>query len=357
MSPGKCLSPPPTGLISGVRSPTFGAQKSLNFGSASTSLKSGSPKCELSWADKVKGLKTTPTESPKSKESPSFHVEESVCTSEVKSHSQNQGEEKLSNARKAEDSSQNVEDDDGWEIVSRGKHRSRGSSTSVSVRTTASQDSVELVGLKNSTDGNHKEIMVSTSEPVIGTGVSAFEKVMKSPGSKQPSDVIQLSRENSAVIGENGAKVESKGALSDTCVLAINESNNRAGDQEEEAREIKVLAESDTEEAIDVLMLEEEMDDLIQADEQQEEDLISIQIEEENKKALASAIEEEEHLTKELEDEALKNMDDMDDTEDISSDKEGNNSDEGQELTPRDEQEADESVSYFTMLFILYSFE
>lgn len=354
MSPGKCLSPPPTGLMSGGRSPTFGAQKSLNFGlSASTSMKSGSPKCELSWADKVKGLKTTPTESPKSKEDPSFHVDESVGTSEVKSHSQNQGEEKISNAQKAEESSQknleNIEDDDGWEIVSRGKHRSRGSSTSVSVRTTTSQDSVEIVGWKNSSDNNHKEMTINTAEAGIGTGMSAFEKVMKSPGSRQSSETILLSRENSAFIGESGGMGESKGACSDIGVLEISEGNSGAGDQEE-AEEMKVLAESDMEETIDVLMLEEEMNDLIQADEQQEEDLISIQIEEENKKALASAIEEEEHLTKELEDEALKNMDDMDDTEDISSDKEGTNSDEGQGLTPRDEQEADESVSYVTMV-------
>ncbi len=109
------------------------------------------------------------------------------------------------------------------------------------------------------------------------------------------------------------------------------------------ASKVSKLGDMGRQPSIEELILEADMDDFMK--ETQEEDLRNRQIEEENEKALASAIEEEEHLTKELEDEALKNMEDEDaeDAEDISSDKEGTSGEgDDEQGTPRTD--LDESV-------------
>ena len=123
------------------------------------------------------------------------------------------------------------------------------------------------------------------------------------------------------------------------------------GDEPEGAEEAEG-AELIRQASIEELLLEADIESYLEAEEQKEEDLLDLQMVEENEKALASAIEEEEHWTKELEDEALKNMEEDtevedagSDKEDAGSDKESANADEGQ-ITPRTTVELDESVSY-----------
>ncbi|XP_065059584.1 S phase cyclin A-associated protein in the endoplasmic reticulum-like isoform X1 [Rhopilema esculentum] len=335
MSPGKCISPPPAVIMVGRHSPIFNAQKSLNFGNFSLVQKDCSPSAGLSWADKVKGLKATPSGSPKSdqqeggiftsekiqdtKEGPMVSFEAKPSTKSVVTGIEEDG------------------DDEGWEIVGKGKHRSRGSS-SVSIKTSASQDSIEILSVKiDEQFSSHTSL--SSNERLIGTGSSAFEKVEKSPKSGSASaERIHLRDDSHKKIAE---EVKSNFGLPFNDGLASRKigTNEESLDEttEDSALQIGLSDTGNFEE----LLLEDEIDSFIETAEQQEEDLISRQMEEENKKALASAIEEEEHLTKELEDEALKNMED-ELTEDVSSDKEGNNTDEGIE-TPRDRSDAEQA--------------
>ena len=375
MSPGKCISPPPAVIIAGRHSPIMNVQKSLTFGSVPVAQKMDSPNSGLSWADKVKGLKPSPTNSPNSQQNVQMNHEATPATQKNPNGSISEdsklGTPKNNDPVVNKDDGDDDDDDDGWEIVARGKHRSRGSSTSVSLKTSMSQDSVETLHMKNDQNNDQKSLSLVSPDKVISTVGSAFEKVEKSSpkscGSKvemqSPTERVfaangeekvieQTSYENESVangqmVAESGRKEVEK-PLSNTNEAILEKGKDSDLSEKEEGVALDVTDSENYEE----LMFQEEMDGLLLNEEQQEEDRISRQMEEENEKALASAIEEEEHLTKELEDEALKNMDD-EFTEDVSSDKEGNNTDEGQ-YTPRDANELDESVSIFTSENLLY---
>lgn len=334
MSPGKCISPPPAVIIAGRHSPNLTAQKCLNFGSGPFGQKFCSSSAGLSWADKVKGLKPTPTNSPNSQDDLGTDKKCEATTGAASllnkaSPLNSDGTE----GKPAQNGNDIDDENDGWEIVARGKNRSRGSSTSISLKTTASQDSVDTVHVKI-------ENAVGTSaDKVIGTAGSAFEKVEKSSPISRSFDK-HLPADEAAAVRTDETKAEKSDICSPRYTGLMQPSESRLGG----VTDGKSLS-LDEEDAdnYEELILEAEMNSLMQTEEQQEEDMISRQMEEENEKALASAIEEEEHLTKELEDEALKNMDD-EFTEDVSSDKEGNNTDEGQD-TPRETNEIDEPVS------------
>ena len=385
MSPGKCISPPPAVLIAGRNSPIISAQKSLHFGSINQ--KAGTPNAGLSWADKVKGLKPSPTNSPGSQtNSGAGGCVSQETTSDQNSSSSNHASYDTIN-KSAEGSSENCslvtvndagdgDDDNGWEIVGRGKHRSRGSSTSVSLKTSTSQDSVETLHLRIDQNSEHKNLSLINPDTVIATVGSAFERVDKSSPKSSGTDISkQTSVERIPEIKNERALVakasseesfakkigkeegtEPKDAelieeYSDVPKIDVSDLSRELNDST--LAEEKVLSMDLTDaENYDALILQAEIDGLIQSEEQQEEDMISRQIEEENEKALASAIEEEEHLTKELEDEALKNMDD-EFTEDVSSDKEVNNTYEGQD-TPRETSELDEPVSILHQAYRRY---
>lgn len=346
MSPGKCISPPPTMIIAGRLSPIITAQRSLNFATAAMNEKSCSPNGVLSWADKVKGLKpmTTNSQQDAGMENDKSHEITPEKTAQLNADEEmnigmKETEFRVENNDQNNDDDYN--DDDGWEIVGRGKHRSRGSSTSMSLKTSASQDSVETAPNKNDHVNERKSLSYGSPEKVIATFGSAFERVEKtSPKAKPFSSEKQSPSQGEMVrkeeVDENNLVITERSEIEDERILDVNKESNDL------SLDLSVA------ENYDELMLQAEMDGLMQSEEQQEEDMISRKMEEENEKALASAIEEEEHLTKELEDEALKNTDD-EFTEDVSSDKEGNNTDEGQ-FTPRDANELDESVSHKIVL-------
>ena len=384
MSPGKCISPPPAVIIAGRHSPIVSAQKSLHFGSLPMVQKVGSPSAGFSWADKVKGLKPSPTNCGGSHQ----NSEMDNCGNQEVSPEKNNGfipkheasdcfnktEASLEQNKLISNNSaggENDNDDDGWEIVARGKHRSRGSSTSVSLKTSASQDSCETLHLKGDLNNEQKNKPLGNPDAVISTVGSAFERVEKSPSK---SCGIEHSKHSWV---DNFAECNHDNALHEeydyknNYVAKIDKEDEREptneGIKEEEyvvqTIDISDLSDKpDGEKALSIelgksenmneLILQAEIDGLMQSEDQQEEDMISRQIEEENEKALASAIEEEEHLTKELEDEALKNMDD-ELTEDISSDKEANSTYEEQD-TPREANDLDESVSVLSQASIVY---
>ena len=378
MSPGKCISPPPAVIIAGRHSPIISAQKSLTFGTVSLTQKVGSPNAGLSWADKVKGCKPSPNNSPSSQQISGMSDCVNQETSQSKASYSTSGHNLSDSIKKGEATSESSnqvagndvcddDDDDGWEIVARGKHRSRGSSTSVSLKTSVSQDSVEALHLKIDQNNEQKSLSFLSPDTMISTVGSAFERIDKSSSKASGIDTLRHSsvenvpdtihkrasveksnftNSHAAQVDEDGgAKLRDKGLKKEENVVPKIDLSGLSIEQKElELTEEKDLSlDSPDAESYGELILEADIDGLIQNEAQQEEDMISRQIEEENEKALASAIEEEEHLTKELEDEALKNMDD-ELTEDVSSDREANNTYESQD-TPREMSELDESVS------------
>ena len=378
MSPGKCISPPPAVIIAGRHSPIINAQKSLTFGTVSITQKVCSPNAGLSWADKVKGLKTSPNNSPGSHQisgtSDCVNQETPQNKANYSASNHNLSDSIKKDKATSESSNQVVgndvggdDDDDGWEIVARGKHRSRGSSTSVSLKTSISQDSVEPLHLKIDQNNEQKSLSFLSPDTMISTVGSAFERIDKPSSKSCGMDTLRHSSIESvpesiherasvekshftnsyAVIDDEDGGAELRDKVlkkEDNGVPKIDLSGLSIEQKELELTEDTAFSlDLPDAESYGELILEADIDGLIQNEDQQEEDIISRQIEEEDEIALASAIEEEEHLTKELEDEALKNMDD-ELTEDVSSDREANNTYESQD-TPRETSELDESVS------------
>jgi len=376
MSPGKCISPPPAVIIAGRHSPIISAQKSLHFGSLPMMQKVGTPSGGFSWADKVKGLKPSPTNSGSShqnsetdnggnqevlpEENSGFIPKHEVSDCFNKTEPSFEQNKQISNNAAGGD---NDNDDDGWEIVARGKHRSRGSSTSVSLKTSASQDSFETLHMKSDMNNEQKSKPLGNTDAVISTVGSAFERVEKSPSKSCGNEHSKQSLEENFVECNHDNALHKECDYKSNCVAKIDKVDEREvkneGIKEEEhvdpnidisdlsnkANGEKALSiELGKPENMNDLILQAEIDGLMESEDQQEDDMISRQIEEENEKALASAIEEEEHLTKELEDEALKNMDD-ELTEDVNSDKEANSTYEEQD-TPREANELDVSGSH-----------
>ena len=169
MSPGKCISPPPV-LMAGKKLPSS-AHKSLNFGSTATGAAPVSPNVVLSWADKVKGLKNSPV---------AVCTPERIVESDVAQTSTSKDGE-VPNASSTKDGVCEEIDNSGWEVVSRGKHRSRGSSTSLSLKTCESHDSVEEKGSKNDRSKECIKASPSHAQSVVVSVSSAFEIVDKSP--------------------------------------------------------------------------------------------------------------------------------------------------------------------------------
>lgn len=277
MSPGKCSSP----TLNPRRSPSPAAARFLNF---------GSQKCQkmapFSWADRVRGFSNPVVE----KEIKDI----SVQTNPIPSKSipcypspvmETSIENPSLNKKQCDE-----HDEEGWEIVTKGRSRSKGSNFSNS----------------SNNSSNYKrqtpQVKVSNSEQAVNTLKSGSEKK----------------------VNEESSKAE----------YAENE------DDKELTSKLESLSRSSTiiEEYLDYNMNGEVSDTMMQSTSSFNMDGVElafglteseIQIKEEQEKALASVIAEEETLTKELEEEALKVDDD-----DVCSDRDYTVSD-GRE-TPKD---------------------
>eukprot|EP00794_Sanderia_malayensis_P010037 gene10037-11063_t len=323
MSPGKCLSPT-TGLMLSGRRSSSPAQRCLAFEPSSTSSVSTTTSTTLfttaatsqssvvSWADKVKGVK-------KFAEPVHVNVDESSTNNPLSNVCNDETLKRVfpSPIKEAEDE---VIDDVGWEVVSRGRHRSRGSSSSISLKNTSSVNSMD-----DGTVHKNHEKFGDAGNNTRAVAVSNAQEAMASPlAVTGASEADGTSPVRSSSLEDSAEKLLALGVEYSEESNGVGLTSNDSWTVLAAKASVSSLADIEKQASFEELMLEADIDYSI---EQQEEDLRNQQIEEENKKALASAIEEEEHLTKELEDEALKNMEEDDDVEDLSSDKDGKTAD------------------------------
>lgn len=260
MSPGKCPSPTMR------RSPSPAAVKFLNFANS----KPGN----FSWADRVRGVGKGALENNIKEVPVQTATDEKQKTSFPSPVFEHTKEEV-------------IDDNDGWEIVTKGRSRSKASSQSAS--STSSQGFLKNFN-KNALKSENKDL--------------CRKELNNNYDTKNHATVKQNVELNTT---KSSSKTSSTSTLLEYEKLDI--------PQEDVSKSHDSLADATLDFSYDFT-----------------EDEIQIQIKEEQEKALASAIAEEETLTKELEQEALKD-DEQDD--DISSDQDYTNTDEGRE-TPRD---------------------
>jgi len=278
MSPGKCLSP----TMNSRRSPSPAAVRYLNFGPTKSTL-------PFSWADRVRGF---------SSDNPVKEMKETVVDTTTVNSKSSFPSPVLE--RSIEDtlnvSEDETDDGEGWEIVTKGRSRSKASSLSIS-----------------STSSSQSHIKHLTQQKIAAT----LPQILQNQKLNADLRISSLLKSNENIISSDVdlsyAKVDGTKSFDGTTV-----------------DDITVEEYVDIEKGVDRGVYPELDYSYVLSDDENDE--LNLQIKEEQEKALASAIAEEETLTKELEEEALK--DDEHDDE-LSSDRDYATTDDGRE-TPKD---------------------
>eukprot|EP00111_Clytia_hemisphaerica_P019304 TCONS_00056982-protein len=295
MSPGKCSSP----TMNPRRSPSPAATRFLNF---------GAPKMTpFSWADRVRGFSNKSSATDISIQTTLVSENNTITKGNLPSPVLEASiEESNKSIIVAGNEDANQDEEEGWELVTKGRSRSKGSNFSNSSGSSVQRRS------KNNTVGNATENNLTKS-------VSTSSSMITDNNSKTENSVSTTSVEHA----RPGASLHREDNNSATASVGRLESLSRSSTIIEEYVDVgdvsDTLMQSTSSFNVDTVDLAFGLTES------------EIQIKEEQEKALASAIEEEENLCKELEEEVLK-VDDHDD--DISSDRDYTVSD-GRE-TPKD---------------------
>ena len=342
MSPGKC--PSPNTALARHRSPSPAAARLLNFTSA---------KPVFSWADRVRGVSRDLSSELDMKAAP-----DSVLfgpTIDVKVSNKTG---KPSPVIESSTEGQTPEDDEGgWEIVTKGRTKSKlssqGSASSLTSGMSKMKSEVDhgnTDSFSNDTSSANKPMTRTTPgnkerSKLTDSAKDLVESVVTSSESYTSSSMLPSSNNclNDVVVdsfSDIALPIETSNASSrksSICSYIIPDGPATPSNDGRMSPEPKSF-QSD----MDVFIKDQsDMDETISIDgdsytmpHEMSDDDLSNRINEEQEKALLSAIEEEQTLTKELEDEALKDdHDDQDD--DLSSDKELLHTGDGRD-TPKD---------------------
>lgn len=302
MSPGKCHSP----TMNSARSSSPAAARFLNLGQTAST--------KFSWADRVRGFSTKVSEkenNPTSIQSPNINKNSSsmpVLLNELPTTEEVIEEE--------------ANDESGWEIVGKGRTKSKSSSLVSSVSSSHSLTKASILEANK-----HK---IDADKTLVERKLSNTERAVTE------SDLVKCCTPPVQFSSWSGVDTLSSYSLdtvrSSYCKISLG--REFIGEQDE----IDETSEYGIDKIDDATFGDNSIDYLYDLTENE------IRLKEENERALATVIAEEKTLTKELEEEALKE-DDQDD--DMSSERDYTATDDGCE-TPKDVSEElplDSSIS------------